>query len=279
MLSHPSQPDDHSPLVRLGRKLREARVAAGYPSAQALADAMTCDRSYVSRIESGKLAPSGKILRMWCELCHVDPELYEAQVRLARTIDAASVPLWFEDFVGAQRLAHTIRTWQPTIVPGPFQIPDYCRPLCASLGESDDRIEELVTARTVLQELFTRPKDPVTLHAVVDEFVLRRCVGSADVMHRQLTHLAEMGQLRNVGLQVVPTSRACNAGHVGAFTIASLPDSPDVLLMGAVEDVTSVRPASVSRAHAIFDRVRWDALSKADSLEFIRELVKELWRR
>lgn len=281
MNSRPSShqvPDDNNPTVRLGRKLREARKVAGYASTQAMAVALNCDRSYVSRIENGRLAPSDKILKLWCKLCGVDAELYEAQARLARTAEESPVPPWFQDFFGAQRLAHTVRTWQNTIVPGPFQIPDYSRPLYAAVGEDDERIEELILARAALQELFMRPKHPVTLLAVIDEFVLRRLVGSEDVMHRQLSRLVELGQLRHIGLQVVPARRGCNAGHVGAFTIASVPNAPDVMLMGAVEDVPSDQPSTVLRAHAIFDRVRLDALSKAESLEYIGELAEQLWK-
>ena len=272
------QPDENSPAARLGRKLREARKAAGYTSHQALASAMNCDRSTVTKIESGRLAPSEKILKLWCQLCYVDVELYEGLARLARAADESPVPPWFENFAAAQRVARTVRTWHPIIVPGPFQIPDYSRPLYEATGTDDDRIEELIAARIELQQIFTRPKHPVTLLAVLDGTVLRRRVGSEDVMHRQLTHLTEMGQHRHIGIQVVPAHHGCNAGHVGAFTIASLPDAPDVLLMDAVEDVTTDQRPSLVQAHAIFDRVRLDALPKAESLEYIGELADQLWK-
>jgi transcriptional regulator with XRE-family HTH domain len=270
------QPDENSPGIRLGRKLREARRAAGYTSHQTLADAMTCDRSTITKIESGRLVPSEKMLLLWCELCHVDYELYEGLARLARSTEASPIPPWFEDYAAAQRLAHTVRTWHPTVIPGPLQTADYARPLYEVMGLDDDRVEELVAARMDLQQIFTRPKRPVTLLAVVDEFALRRRVGPAGVMHRQLMHLAEMGQQRHIGIQVVPASRGCNAGHVGAFTIASLSDAPDVLLMeAAVQDVTTDLGGSLMQAYAIFDRVRLDASSQAESLELIKELADQ----
>jgi transcriptional regulator with XRE-family HTH domain len=272
------QPDENSPGARLGRKLQEARKAAGYTSHQSLATAMNCDRSTVTKIESGRLAPSERMLRLWCELCHVDHELYEGLARLARAADASPVPPWFEDFAAAQRLAHTVRTWHAVVVPGPLQTPDYARSLFEAMGLDDDRIEELVAARIDLQQIFGRPKHPVTLLAVVDESALRRRVGSGEDMHRQLMHLTEMSQHRRIGIQVVPASRGCNAGHVGAFTIASLPDAPDVLLTeGAVQDVTTDQREALMQAHAIFDRVRLDALSRVESLEFIKELAEQ-WK-
>jgi transcriptional regulator with XRE-family HTH domain len=272
------QPDGNRPGVRLGNKLREARKMAGYASHQSLASAMNCDRSTVTKIESGRLAPSERMLSLWCELCHVDHELYEGLARLARAAESSPVPPWFENFAAAQRLAHTVRTWHPVIIPGPLQTPDYARSLFVAMGLDDDRVEELVAARIDLQQIFARPKHPVTLVAVLDEAALRRRVGSAEDMHRQLTHLTEMGQRRHIGLQVVPASRGCNAGHGGAFTIASLPDAPDVLLMeAAVEDLTTDQRGALVQAHAIFDRVRLDALSMAESLAFIKELADQ-WK-
>lgn len=273
------QPDDNSPAARLGRKLREARKATGFTSHQALATAMNCDRSTITKIESGRLAPSERVLRLWCELCHVDHELYEGLARLARSAEASPIPPWFEDFAGAQRLAHTIRTWHPTIVPGSFQISDYSRPLYEVMGLDDDRIEELVAARIDLQQIFIRAKQPTTLLAVIDEAALRRRIRSEEVMHRQLSHIAELSQRKNIGIQIVPASHGCNAGHGGAFTIASLPDAPDVLLTeAAVRDLTTDDPPELLQAHGIFDRVRLDALSRAQSLEFITELADQIWR-
>jgi transcriptional regulator with XRE-family HTH domain len=272
------QPDENSPSARLGNKLQEARKAAGYTSHQTLATAMNCDRSTVTKIESGRLAPSERMLRLWCDLCHVDHELYEGLARLARAAEASPVPPWFENFAAAQRLAHTVRTWHPVVLPGPIQTPDYARSLFLAMGLDDDRVEELVAARLDLQQIFTRPKHPVTLLAVIDEAALRRRVGSEEDMHRQLAHLTEMGERRHIGLQIVPASRGCNAGHVGAFTIASLLDAPDVLLTeAAIEDVTTDQRGALVQAHTIFDRVRLDALSKVESLEFIKELAEQ-WK-
>jgi hypothetical protein len=54
--------------------------------------------------------------------------------------------------------------------------------------------------------------------------------------------------------------------------------APDVLLTeAAVEDVTTDQRGALVQAHAIFDRVRLDALSSAESLELIEELAEQ-WK-
>jgi transcriptional regulator with XRE-family HTH domain len=270
----PDSDSDH-PAKRLGRKLREARIAAGYRSQQEFGVALNMHRTTVTKVESGTRHVTTDVLRAWCDLCHVDYELYEASARLAWVTEVSPVPVWFENFYRAQMLAHTIRTWHPIIIPGPLQIPDYARALAEATGTSDDLIEERVAARIDLQQqTIERRPVPTTLIAVMDEAVLHRRVGSEAIRHKQLMHLAEQGQRKHIGIQVVPASRGANAGHVGAFTIASLDDA-DVMLMDAVEDVTTDKRPAMRAALAIFDRVRLDALSGPESLELIVKVAEE----
>jgi aryl-alcohol dehydrogenase-like predicted oxidoreductase len=154
------------------------------------------------------------------------------------------------------------------------QTPDYSRVLYEVTGTSEKLIEERIAARIDLQQrTIERLPVPVTVLAVMDEVALHRRVGSDEVRYRQLMHLVEQGQRRHIGIQVVPASRGANAGHVGAFTIASLDDA-DVMLMDAVEDVTTDKRASIRTGLAIFDRVRLDALSGPESLELIAKVAE-----
>ena len=270
----PQESDEDRPAKRLGRKLREARLAAGYRSQEAFGVEMPLHRTSVAKIETGQRHINAGVLKRWCELCHVDFELYEASARLAWVSEASPVPVWFEDFYRAQKLSHTIRTWQPIIIPGPLQTADYARALHEGAGTPRDLIDERVAARIDLQQqTIERSPVPVTLLAVMDESVLYREVGSDDIRHRQLAHLVEQGQRTNIGIQVVPARHGANAGHVGAFTIACLDDA-DVMLMNAVEDVTTDKRPAIRDALAIFDRVRLVSLSGPESLEIIMKAAE-----
>jgi hypothetical protein len=110
--------------------------------------------------------------------------------------------------------------------------------------------------------------------AVMDEAALRRQVGTPGVMYAQLMHMVELGQRENVGIQVIPAARAANAGNVGPFTVASLDDG-EVMLMEAVEDVTTDKRSTVRSGMDTFDRVRWVALSGPESLELIAKVAEE----
>lgn len=270
-----TQENDETPAVRLGRKLREARLQAGYRSQEAFGQAINLHRTTVNKLERGVRAIDVPVLRKWCEVCGVDYDLYEASARLAWAAGQVPIPTWFEDFHKAQLLSHTIWTWQPLIVPGHLQTQDYARVLIEIVGTPDHLVDERVAARMDLQEqTLSRKPAPVTLLAVMDESVLRRQAGTRETMHAQLMHLVELGKRRNVAIQVVPASQGVNAGHVGGFTIAQLDDG-DVMLQDGVEDVMIDKRVSVRAALATFDRIRWVALSGPESLELINKVAEE----
>jgi transcriptional regulator with XRE-family HTH domain len=57
-----------------------------------------------------------------------------------------------------------------------------------------ERLDELVTARMERQEVIERAH----VTAIIDDLVLRRCVGSAQIMAEQCGHLTAMGQRPNI---------------------------------------------------------------------------------
>ena len=58
-------------------------------------------------------------------------------------------PRWFVDWVDAERRATVLRTWQPLLVPGLLQTPEYARALFKAWQTTgdEDEVENLVTAR------------------------------------------------------------------------------------------------------------------------------------
>jgi transcriptional regulator with XRE-family HTH domain len=265
--------EDH-PAKRLGRKLREARIAAGYRSQEQFGTDINLHRTAVTKIELGGRHISPELLRKWCELCHIDFELYEPGARLAWVAAANPLPDWFEDFFRAQAMSHTIRTWHPIIIPGLLQTPDYLRALHEGARTSDELIDERVASRIDLQQqTIERRPVPVTLYAVMDEAVLHREVGTPEVRHKQLMHLVGLARRKHIGIQVVPAARGANAGNVGAFTVASLEDG-DVMLQGGVEDVTSDKRGTIRTSLAVFDQVRLDALGGQESIDLIMKVAE-----
>jgi hypothetical protein len=253
-------------------------VAAGFSSQDALAVNLGFDRTVITKAETGDRPPTPDVLAAWCDACNIDTEraeLFERWAVLARKHDGP-IPSWFEDWLEAEGEAHTLRIWQPLIVPGLLQTAEYARALFIAAGEDADRTEELTTARLERQAILDRV-DPPHVSTVLDEAALHRLVGSPQVMTDQLTHIAELSERPNISIQVVPSETGANAGLSGGFQLASNDGAPDVLNMNGVEDVTEERRSLLRRATIVFDLVRGDALPRTASRTLILEAAGQ-WK-
>jgi len=264
-----------NPAAFLGDELRRARVTAGFGSQEALAARLGFDRSVVAKAETGERPPTVDVLTAWCAACHLDDELFGRLATLARRADGP-VPTWFEDWLRAEGEAHTLRIWQPLIIPGLLQIPEYARALFLAAGADEVKADELVALRLERQAILDRAEPPDVI-IVLDESALRKLVGSPAIMHEQLTHLADVAGRPQISVEVVPASTGANAGLSGGFQLASCDGTPDVLNMNGVEDVTEERRIPVRQATRIFDLVRGDALPRAASRALILEAAEQ-WK-
>lgn len=264
-----------TPRQFLGQELARARLGAGFKSAQALADHLGYERTVVAKAESGERVPSDPVLTAWTQACGLDTDHYQRLAELARTSDGP-VPSWFETWLEAEREAHTLRYWQPLIIPGLFQTESYARTLFLAAGADDTQADDLVKSRLERQVILDSPESPHVV-AVLDESVLRRLIGSPQTMAEQLEHLAERASLPQVSVQVVPAGNGANAGLSGGFALASCDGAPDTLRMEAIEDVTAENRTLIRHATVVFDLVRGDALPRGASRTLIMEVANQ-WK-
>jgi transcriptional regulator with XRE-family HTH domain len=267
-----------SPAAFLGDELRRARVAAGFSSQESLAAKLGFDRTVVAKAETGERPPTVDVLAAWCTACHLDDELFRRLGVLARRADGP-VPTWFEDWLQAEGEAQSLRMWSPMLIPGLLQTAEYARALflAAQNDTSDEAIDALVAARLERQVILDRP-DPPDVVTVLDEAVLHRLIGSPQVMHDALIHVAELSRRPYLVVQVVPASNGANAGLSGAFRVAAADGMPETLHMDGVEDQTTEKRSMVRKAAVIFDRVRADALPRDASRDLILKVADEKWK-
>jgi transcriptional regulator with XRE-family HTH domain len=277
-LVHMTGSPESSPAAFLGGELKRARVAAGFTSQDSLAARLGFDRTVINRAETGSRPPTADVLSAWCEACGLDTEFYARLGLLARNGDGP-IPAWFENWLEAEGAAVALRVWSPTLIPGLFQTADYARALLVAqqTDTSDENIDALVTARLERQAILDRAEPPDVV-CVLDESVLRRLIGGPQVMHDQLTHLADAARRPSIVVQVVALSVGANAGLGGAFDIASGDGQPDTLRMEGVEDQTVQTRSLVRKAAVTFDRVRGDAMPRGTSLDLINE-VAQTWKQ
>jgi transcriptional regulator with XRE-family HTH domain len=268
---------ESNPASFLGAELRRARLAAGFSSQEALAAKLGYDRSVIAKAETGERPPSPEVAAaLQTELCPAGPDgLVIRLATLARRADGP-IPSWFESWLEAERTAHMLRLWSPMLVPGLLQTGEYARALFLATGLDEDAAAEHVTVRLGRQVILDRPNAP-HLVVVLDELVLRRLIGSSQVMADQLVHVAELSERPNVSVQVIPSDTGANAGLSGAFDLASGDGAPEVVRMETVEDITAESRLLVRTAADIFVRVQADALPRAASRALILEAAQQ-WK-
>jgi hypothetical protein len=70
------------------------------------------------------------------------------------------VPTWFEDWLEAEREAHTLRLWSPILIRGLLPTAEYARALFPGAGADDVQAEQMVVARLERQAILDRQDSP-----------------------------------------------------------------------------------------------------------------------
>jgi DNA-binding XRE family transcriptional regulator len=250
-----------------GAEVRRARIAAGMTLAD-LAATIPCDASTVSRIEAGTLSP-GQRFAAACD--EAFPQLggwFSRFCRDSRTWTGPHPP-WFRDWVETEARATVIRWWEPLPIPGLLQTPDYARAVLGWGPDARGDLDERVAARLDRQRIFDRGSPP-EVWILLSEPVLGYCVGSADVMRKQIDHLAEMAARPRVMIQVVSAGVGAYGGLSGAFAIGTDTAAETVIyLETGVQGMVVRDPRLITRAASVFDHLLAEALPRSQTLEVL----------
>ena len=274
--------------MMLGSQLRRFREAAGITPDTA-GWHIRSSRSKISRMENGRVGFKDRDVRDLLSLYGVtDPQVTSAMIALAGQAQTQEwwaqfgdiLPSWFEPYLGLEASASRIRSYDLQFVHGLFQTEAYARAVSAlgRRGASPAEFDRWVAVRLKRQELLTAAKPP-RVWSVVDEAALRRPVGGVKVMQDQLRRLAEVAELPNVTLQVVPFRAGGHDAAGGSFTILrfSEPDVPDVVY---IEQLTGAiyleKPAATDHYLDIMNRVSAISLSPAQTIPFLGEISRQL---
>ncbi|MFD9631557.1 helix-turn-helix domain-containing protein [Streptomyces violascens] len=189
-------------------------------------------------------------------------------------------PLQFQDYALLEQMAVVLRLYATLVIHGLFQTEEYARALIGGGYPPlpEQRVEELVEARMARRALFDR-KPVALIEVVLEESVLRRVIGSAEVMRDQMRHLAECARRRNVTLQVLPMDCGLSGeqpGTRGGLTLVETPEHDRlVYLEPQDESLLLSDPAKVSTYAQRYAKIRAQALDPRASLGLIEELAGE----
>jgi hypothetical protein len=226
--------------IMLGGQLRRMREQAGISRADA-GWQIRASESKVSRMELGRVGFKERDVSDLLELYGMqDGDERYRLMELARAANNPGwwsrygdvMPSWFTNYVGLEVAATLIRTYEVMFVPGLMQTEEYARAV-VQMGKAylpAAEVEQRVALRVTRQQVLNRA-NPARLWVVIDESVLRRPIGSEDIMRAQIEHLMKWAQQPNITLQVMPFSSVGYPGAGGAFSILRFPegDLPDIV--------------------------------------------------
>jgi transcriptional regulator with XRE-family HTH domain len=276
--------------LRLGIELQALRDERNWTQARA-ARMIGKSRQEISKMERGLSANPTDVLNL-LEALGVEDERWTELTAIAR--DAAQPGWWdsLKDIGERQSLyadlesgAATIRKYEMTALPGVLQIPDYTRSISmanAAIEPLSGTIDGILAGRAGRQRNLRRPGAPV-VELIVDEFAVLRRAAPADVVKRQLRHLAEVvkGGQPNVTLRVLPAEAQFRDFVVprGTFSLYTYPDARDprvVAIDTVTSDVILFSEAEVATYERIWEHSREAALPPEESAKFLTEAADAL---
>ncbi|MFD3890079.1 DUF5753 domain-containing protein [Streptomyces microflavus] len=271
--------DSASPAAKLVAKVtRMLRVQRDW-SQDRLGDEIGYSAAAVSAMETCAQPASDAMMVALKRVLSEGSDVFET-ARLYMRMER--LPEQFKDYALLEQAAISLQLFAANVIHGLFQTEAYARALigggCPPL--SDQRVEELVQLRMARNALFDRDPLPM-IEVIIDESVLRRVIGSEEIMREQLLHLVECARRRNVTLLVLPLDAGKYGEYAGDRGSMNLLETPEhehlVYLEPQDESLLISDPAKVSVYAQRYAKIRSQALGPRESLDLIMRLagVKE----
>ncbi|MFE0042622.1 helix-turn-helix domain-containing protein [Streptomyces albireticuli] len=164
-------------------------------------------------------------------------------------------------------------------VPGLLQTRRYTEAVqhASEMRLPPEEIQQLVDIRMKRQEVLTRA-DPPHLWAILDESVIRRVVGSREVMSEQLSHLLRANESPHITLQVLPFAKGAHSAAMGSFVILGAAEpSLDVVYVDLhLGSLFMEKEEELKRYRLAFDYLRAQALDMAATSALIERVLREM---
>ncbi|MFB6616952.1 helix-turn-helix domain-containing protein [Streptomyces sp. NPDC085524] len=267
-------PDDESGAViaTVGRQLKMWREAADLDRSK-FGERMGYGPNLIYKIERGARIPRPEFLEKADEILEAGGKIAAMKADIQR----ARYPKKVRDLAKLEADSVELGAYGNHNLHGLLQTEEYARALYEMRrpAYSRDEVERYVAARMARQEIFHRQPSPA-LSFVLEQVTLERTLGGRDILRRQLEHLLDVGRLRNVEIQVMPTDAEDHAGMGGHLQVLKLRDGSAV---GYVEAqlpsrlITSVNEIQLLELR--YGIIRSQALSPRQSRVFIEKVLGE----
>jgi transcriptional regulator with XRE-family HTH domain len=270
----------------VGGALRRYRENIGY-TLEDTARILECDRSKISRIETGQRGIRPKELRELLTEYGVSASEQLALVAIASRGGRSS---WWHayadiltdadlDYVIMESAASEIMAYEAQLMPDLLQTDEYTFAIAAAEPSylTGEQRENAVAAQAMRRQAVLSGSRPIGV--VLGEGALHQAVGGTDVLAGQISHLVKLNaEYPAITIQVLPFSAGAHAAAGGgSLAILRFSDAPSlgVVCLDALSGgVYLESQADVARYVRAFALLRASALSPADSDRLLRGLAR-----
>lgn len=218
--------------LQLGKELKRLREARGWTLDQAV-EVLGNKATKLSRLENGQSSVRPLDVGILYDALGATPEEKAWALETAKRCNQRGrwsgyrsvYAKFFRMAVDLEEDASVINHYQSEMIPGLLQTERYIRAMWAVSGAElpDQTIDMAVKARLERQLVLTKLNAP-QVGFVLSESALLRMVGDEEIMRDQLRHVAEIAELPNVHLQVLPfRARTYPPGCMYPFTMFRIP--------------------------------------------------------
>ncbi|MFJ2829980.1 helix-turn-helix domain-containing protein [Streptomyces sp. NPDC087263] len=258
----------------LGVRLRELRLSApdGRLTGSALARRLGWPQPKVSKLENGKQTATPEDLQAWTEGTG-QPDVYDELLARLRGFES-HIRSWRRQLASGHKpvqdthlaehtTASVFRGWEPSMIMGILQTPDYARHIFTrytELQQSPHDTEEAVRSRIKRQEMLYNPAK--RFHIIMWEAALRALICPPSVLAAQLDRLSGAVGLDTVELGIIPLSASLRIPPATAFWIY---DDSRVIVETWHSELWIEDEASVSTYLRTWNTLRESAVYGADA--------------
>lgn len=268
----------------LASLLRSARLDCGL-SGQELADVLGWSQSKVSKIENGRTRPTADDVKAWLGACRAPEDAVRQSSALAeaalvesrrwRVVHARGLRSGQDGVRALEQRAETVRSFQPSLVPGLLQTAEYARQVLSAVNLSGQRdVPEAVAARMRRQEALYDPGR--CFEFTLTEAALRWHPHDAYLLAAQVDRLLSVATLTNVSLRVLPLSSSFGHLQSNGFLLFEIPDEPTVIVETFTRELAITEPEEVSQYRDIHAALTGHALDEAASRDYLRDFSASL---
>ncbi|GAA3127447.1 helix-turn-helix domain-containing protein [Streptomyces echinatus] len=268
--------DAIEPVVQaVGRLLRVCRESAGMRVSD-LGELTGYGEDMIRKMESGQRIPRPEFLDRADQVLRAQGHLRAFMEDMRR----ARYPKKVRELHDMESRAVEMLLYSSHNIHGLLQAPEYMRALFEVRHPplAEDVIEREIAGRMGRKAVFQRDPAP-SISFVQEQVTLERPIGGKMVLRRQLEHVSEVAQLRNVCFQVMPTEREEHAGMSGDGRIHVL-KFVDGSGIGRATSAFNGRPVESPRDLRVLESrygmIRAQALTPRESLAFIEQALGRL---